>query len=252
MKQPVIFIGHGSPMNAIENNVYTKEWERIGTKLEKPKGILCISAHWLTDGTVVITNPKPETIYDFYGFPEELYKVTYPVSGSEELVNKVQNLVGDSLNLDPKHGLDHGTWVVLKRLFPKHDVPVVQLSINITLDIKDHFELGKKLSKLREEGYVIIGSGNIVHNLELINWNDVPFQWAIDFDNKIKNLIDNSEYEKLINYEKIENNELAIPTNEHYLPLLYILGLISKDDQIEYFAESIAYGSLSMRSLLIK
>jgi 4,5-DOPA dioxygenase extradiol len=241
----VIFIGHGSPMNAIEDNQYTKEWKAIAERIAKPKAILCISAHWYNENIEVSNSPSPETIHDFYGFPDELYEMTYSAKGSSELAQKVNHLIG--ARIDVFRGLDHGTWTVLKHMYPDADIPVIQLSINMDLTFKEHLELGKKLSKLREENILIIGSGNIVHNLGLMIPHGKPFEWATSFQKYIKQNLEEKNESALIDCKRKDhaNAKFAVPTDDHFLPLLYVFGA-SERETPEFFCESIDYASISM------
>jgi 4,5-DOPA dioxygenase extradiol len=248
---PVLFIGHGSPMNAIEVNEFSRAWIEAGKILPTPKAILSISAHWETQGTQVTGMEKPQTIYDFYGFPPELYSQTYPASGSPQLAREIRDLVGkEEISLDLSWGLDHGTWSVLKRLFPNADVPVLQLSLDVTKNAQAHYDLGRILLPLREEGVLIIGSGNIVHNLKMVVFEDRAYQWAQEFDGKVKKWILDENHEPIIHYEKQGSSaELAINSAEHYKPLLYILGAKVEGEPISFFVEKVWGGSLSMRAL---
>lgn len=255
-RMPVIFFGHGSPMNAIENNSYSKAWEDIGKKLPKPSAIISISAHWYINGVFLTSMPEPKTIYDFVGFPEELYKIEYPAPGDTKLARRAQKLLlSAGAKLDTEWGLDHGTWSVLSRVFPKADIPVIQLSIDQSQPAAFHYEIGRKLKLLRDEGILIIGSGNLVHNLYLYSWDSrqsKPYDWALRFQEKACGLILAKDYQPLIDYKKLGQDALnSAPTPEHYLPLLYVLGLSEKEEPIEFFAEGIAGGSISMLSLKI-
>lgn len=252
-KMPVFFIGHGSPMNAIENNEFTKSLKKMGSKIVvKPKAIMVISAHWLTYGTYVSTTSKPETIYDFGGFPDALYKLKYPAPGSPEFANEVMKLLPE-VKADNKWGLDHGAWTVLLHLFPKADIPVFQLSIDYKKPMQYHFDLAKKLAKLREMGVLIFGSGNIVHNLQyaFAKSDMLSYDWAIEFDAWIKNKIKIRDFDSIIHYEKSgKSAELSVPTVDHYVPLIYCLALAESDDKIEFTYEEVM-SSLSMRCLKI-
>jgi 4,5-DOPA dioxygenase extradiol len=219
-RMPVLFVGHGSPMNAIEDNEFSRTWIAAGKALPRPKAILCVSAHWETEGTQVTAMEHPRTIYDFYGFPPELYAKTYPAPGSPELASRLRNLVGaDEVALDQSWGLDHGTWSVLSRLFPKADVPVVQLSLDVRKSAREHYDLGRKLQLLREEGVLIVGSGNIVHNLRMVVFEDIAFDWAVEFDGKVRQWILDDDHEPIIHYEKQGRAAaLAINSAEHYKP----------------------------------
>lgn len=253
-RMPVLFIGHGSPMNAIEKNEYHKKWIELGKTLPKPKAILVVSAHWLTKGTKVTAMEKPRTIHDFVGFPDELFEQQYPAQGSPEFAKKTQSAITKTkVQSDFEWGLDHGTWSVLLPMYPNANIPVFQLSIDYTQPPQYHYELAKELAKLREEGILIIGSGNIVHNLSMIRWNGKAYDWAIEFDWKIKKFIDERNHISIINYEKLGNiAKLAVPTNDHYLPLLYALALQAKNESVSYFNDKCEMGSISMRSLIIQ
>ena len=252
-KLPVLFIGHGSPMNAIEDNEFSRAWQKIGNELPRPKAILCISAHWFVNELAVTAMEKPKTIYDFFGFPKELYEIKYPAPGSPEFAKETSELlIDENAKLDMDWGLDHGTWSVLCRMFPDAIIPTYQLSINYAMPPKYHFEIGKKLSALRSKGVLIIGSGNIVHNLRLMRSDNNPYEWAQDFDYNSKRLIEKREFESLIEYSNLGKEALlSIPTPDHYYPLLYVLGCVSKDEEIKFFTEKIDLGSVSMRSLII-
>lgn len=254
-KQPVLFIGHGSPMNAIMENSYTKRLNKLGEELDMPKAIMVISAHWVTNGTYITEQDSPKEIYDFYGFPEELYKVKYSTIGAKPYINKVfEELKDYNVKLTDTWGIDHGAWCILKHIFPKADVPVFQLSLNALENEEYHYNLGKKLSKLREEGILILGSGNIVHNLrEMKADKDAnPYAWAAEFDEFVANVVIKGDHDKLINYKAIGREAfLSAPTDEHYLPLLYISALMEEDDKVEFIFTGIEHGSLSMTSIKI-
>lgn len=254
-KMPVLFVGHGSPMNAVEDNPFSRGWAEAAKALPKPKVILCVSAHWLTRGTYVTAMEKPRTIYDFYGFPQKLYEVNYACAGSPETAEDVKKAVTKvEVKPDFEWGLDHGTWSVLNRMFPAADVPVLQLSIDYYQPGQHHYDLAKELSSLREKGVLILGSGNIVHNLGLAKFeqNPTPYDWAIEFDNLSKQLIESREHSKLITYDKLgEAARLSVPTPDHYYPMLYALALQQKDERLEFFNEQLAFGSGSMRSFRI-
>lgn len=251
---PVLFVGHGSPMNAIEDNEYSRSWTKMGKALPTPTAILCISAHWYIDGTHVLGTEKPETIYDFWGFPEKLYKQTYPAPGSPQLARTVQGLLDrTSVTWDLGWGFDHGTWSVTKRLFPEANIPTIQLSIDYSKPSIFHYELGKKLAVLRSQGVLILGSGNIVHNLGIVRFEDdaKPFEWAEEFDATARTLLDTRDHKKLCDYESLgKAAELSIPTPEHYLPLLTSLGATSTKDELSYFCSGIEFGSVSMTACL--
>lgn len=254
-KMPVLFIGHGNPMNAIEENQYTQAWKTLCTKLPKPNAILAISAHWLTKGTRVHKAKKPKTVHDFWVFPEALYKIQYPCPGAPETVNEIKSLVkGTRVESDTEWGIDHGTWVPLRYLFPDANVPTVQLSIDLSQSSQFHYNLGKELIPLRERGVLIIGSGNIVHNLGRMDYDRdaKSFDWAIEFDDLAKELIVKRDHKKLISYEQLGKAAiLSVPTPDHYWPLLYSLGLIEEDDQLSYPVNGIAHSSISMRAIVI-
>lgn len=255
---PVLFLGHGSPMNAIEDNEFVHGFRELGKTIPRPTAILCISAHWETKGTFVTAMNNPPTIHDFGGFPKELFEVQYHAPGSPQLARETQNLVRKSMVcLDENWGLDHGTWSVLKHLYPAADVPVVQMSLDYFKSPQDHYELAKELEVLRYKGILIVGSGNIVHNLRYIAWDKLNaenygYDWALEANEKIKNLIMEGNHKQLINYKtlgKVIN--LAIPTPEHYLPLLYILALKKNKEEISIFNDKEVAGSLSMTSLKV-
>lgn len=253
-KMPVVFVGHGNPMFAITDNPYKSKWEELGKKIPTPKAILCVSAHWLTKGTAVTMTDKPETIHDFGGFPEELFQQQYPAPGSPTYAKLViETVKATNVLEDYEWGLDHGTWAVLKNMFPKADIPVFQMSIDYYKSLQFHFDLGKELSSLRSKGVLIIGSGNVVHNLRQVRWqeNAQPFDWAVEFDAIVKKSIEDNNAKPLLEYQKLgQIATLAHPTNEHYLPLLYILGLRDNSDQFQFFNDSIDMGSMSMRSVV--
>lgn len=252
-RMPVLFIGHGSPMNAIEENEFSRSWMRVGESLTHPKAILCISAHWETEGTQVTAMEKPRTIHDFYGFPPELYAATYPAPGSPELAHRVRGLAGeDGITMDLSWGLDHGAWSVMSRLFPNADVPVIQMSLDVTKDAQAHYDLGRQLQALRDEEVLIIGSGNIVHNLQMVVFEDTAFDWAVEFDRKVKHWILDDNHEPIIHYDK-QGREAALSINsaEHFKPLLYVLGATQPGEPISFFADKVWGGSVSMRSIKI-
>jgi len=255
---PVLFLGHGSPMNAIEENEFVNGWRDICSSIPKPKAILCISAHWETRGTFVSANEKPETIHDFGGFPGVLYEVQYPVPGSPGLAKEIKSLIKTcETNLDMKRGLDHGAWAVIKHLYPEADVPVVQLSLDYNQSPQYHYKMSKELVPLRKEGVLIIGSGNMIHNLGMVDWDnlnsdDYGFEWAQKAKEKMKNLIINDDHKSLIEYE-LQGREfkLSVPTPEHFLPLLYVLALKDKNEKITFFNDKIVGGSIAMTSVKI-
>lgn len=256
-KMPVFFIGHGSPMNAIEQNEFSEKWKSIGENLPKPKAILCISAHWLTSGSFVTAATMPKIIYDFYGFPPALYSKKYPAMGNEVLSNEIcKAFTGNQVNPDYNYGLDHGTWSILAQMYPLADVPVIQLSIDIRKNEQYHYELAKYLKYLPEKGILVIGSGNIIHNLSMISWDhlntEFAFDWATEINTSVIKNIENRNIQALINLPGSSNSsQLSIPTNDHYLPLLYALGIDENSKNIEFFNNKIIAGSLSMTSLKI-
>ncbi|GAP13308.1 uncharacterized conserved protein [Longilinea arvoryzae] len=252
-RMPALFIGHGSPMNAIEDNEFSRGWAAAARDLPRPTAILCISAHWETRGCYATAGEKPRTIHDFGGFPRTLYEVQYPAPGQPELAERLAKLAPDA-NIQPSHdwGLDHGTWSVLRRMFPQADIPVVQLSLDRAQDAAFHYRLGRQLDALRDEGVLIVGSGNLVHNLRLMVWEDAAFDWAVEFDAQARDWMLAGQHQPLIEYEKLGHSAaLAINSAEHYLPLLYILGLKRPEDSIAFFNEKLWGGSLSMRCVRI-
>ena len=250
---PALFVGHGNPMNAIEDNEFSRKWTKVGLALPRPEAILSISAHWETVGTRVTAMPEPETLYDFHGFPQPLYEKQYPAPGAPDMARSIKQKIGDPLiHLDFSWGLDHGTWSVLSRMFPQADIPVVQISLDFDQSPDFHYRLGKQLKYLRSCGVLIVGSGNMVHNLRSVVWDDTAFDWARDFDSRLKALILAGDHQSLIDYEKIADTAtMAIPTNEHYLPLLVVLALQDTVDKLDFFCEKVTLGSISMRSLLL-
>lgn len=255
-RMPVIFFGHGNPMNALADNEYTRAWAEIARSMPRPKAVLCVSAHWYIPGVAVTAMERPRTIHDFGGFPRELFEVEYAAPGSPELAERVAELLGGDVVLDnARWGLDHGTWSVLVHVFPKADVPIVQLSIDETKPAEWHYETAKKLAPLREEGVLIIGSGNLVHNLHAYAWgrHDVEaFDWAIRFEQKARELILSDNHEPLANYESMgKDAKLAAPTPDHYLPLLYVLALKSDGEEISFPISGFDGGSISMTTVRI-
>jgi len=253
---PAIFFGHGNPMNAVLNNSYTAGWRHIGEQTPKPKAILSISAHWFVPETAVTLSPAPRTIHDFGGFPQELYHVQYPAPGDPELARRVQQMLAPlAVKLDHAWGLDHGTWSVLRRVYPDADVPVVQLSIDKTQPVAWHFELGKKLAPLRDERILIMGSGNLVHNLHAYAWGrhmPDPYDWAVHFEATAKEMMLAGDYKTLVEYEKLGREAmLSIPTPDHYLPLLYVLAASRQRDVITFPVEGVDGGSVSMLTVQV-
>lgn len=255
---PVLFLGHGSPMNAIEDNEFVQGWIQQGKTLPKPAAILCISAHWETNGTYVTAMPKPQTIHDFGGFPQALFDVQYPAPGSPELALETQKIITTTkVGLDDKWGLDHGCWSVVKHLYPNADVPVIQMSLDYNRSPKYHYELAKELAALRTKGVLIVGSGNLVHNLRLVAWDkmqepDYGFDWALEAKAKMNEYIRSGNYQPLIDYKSQGRAfDLAIPTPDHFLPLLYTLALKKEKEQLTIFNDKALMGSLTMTSLRI-
>jgi len=257
-KMPVLFIGHGSPMNAIEDNEFSKRWQQMGKEIPTPKAVVVVSAHWLTKGTMVTAMPSPKTIHDFGGFPQALFDIQYPAPGSPELATEIQKLITNpAVELDHDWGLDHGTWSVVKHMYPDADIPVLQLSIDYYKPAAYHYELAKQLLSLRKKGVLIIGSGNMVHNLRMVAWDklnepEYGFDWALEMNDIFKNKISNGFHKELIQYEKLHKAAtLAIPTPDHYYPLLYILALQTDNDKVEFFNDKAVGGSLTMTSVKI-
>jgi len=257
-KMPALFLGHGSPMNAIEENEFVQSWRNIGKAVPVPAAVICISAHWQTMGTFVTAMKEPSTIHDFGGFPHELYNIRYPAPGSPELANEVKKRVkGSVIGLDTKWGLDHGAWSVIRHIFPAADVPVIELSLDFTKTPQLHYDLAKELISFRNEGVLIMGSGNIVHNLGRVAWDraDEPefgYDWAIKANDIFKRLIISGNYQDLINYQSLGSEVLlSVPSSEHFLPLLYILALREENEPITLFNDRAVMGSLTMTSLSI-
>jgi 4,5-DOPA dioxygenase extradiol len=246
---PVVFFGHGSPMNTLDRNQYTEAWRRLGESIPAPKAILCVSAHWYTEGTAVTAMVKPRTIHDFYGFPQALFDVQYPAPGEPKLASRVRDLLAPlDVALDQSWGLDHGTWSVLKHAYPGADVPVVQLSIDGTQPPRFHYETGRRLAPLRDEGILITGSGNVVHNLRLMKRGGGPaFDWAVRFNERIRQSLASRDHRALVDLEELgEDARLSVPTPEHYLPLLYVAGLQREDEAMSFPVDGYDLGSISM------
>jgi 4,5-DOPA dioxygenase extradiol len=254
---PTLFIGHGSPMNGIEHNEFTNYWANLGKTMPKPKAVLCVSAHWLTRGTAITAMEKPKTIHDFGGFPQTLFDVKYPAPGSLDIATQTKEIIKKTnVQLNHDWGLDHGTWTVVRHIYPDADIPILQLSIDYYQSPQFHYELGKELAILRTKGILIIGSGNMVHNLGMIQFRgkspEFGFDWALEMNEKFKKNILAKTHEPLIDYEKLGSGaKLAIPTPDHYYPLLYILGTQSNKDSIEIFNDVPMMGSLTMTSVKI-
>jgi 4,5-DOPA dioxygenase extradiol len=250
---PVLFVGHGNPMNAIEPNEFRRTWEELGRRLPKPRAVLCVSAHWETRGTYLTALESPETIHDFYGFPQALFDLQYPAKGDPQLARRAADLLTSvRAHLDPERGLDHGAWSVLVAMYPAADVPVVQLSLDTTQPGSFHYRIGKLLAPLRDENVLILGSGNIVHNLRMFDFNDPePLNWALEFDEKIRRRILAHDHEALISPDALgADARLAVPTPEHYLPLMYALALQDEGEPLSFF-NSRVQSSISMTSLIV-
>lgn len=256
---PVVFVGHGTPMNAVEDNEFVQAWGRLGQNLPQPQAILCISAHWETRGIFVTAMNEPKTIHDFYGFPRELFAQQYPAPGSKELAQLVREQINDvAIGEDYEWGLDHGSWSVLKHIYPLADIPVVQMSIDHFKGMQYHYDLGRELAFLRRKGVLVIGSGNMIHNLRMVrvegdDFNtEYGYDWAFELNDLFKDKILNGDFHSLIDYTRLHDaSRLAIPTPEHYIPLLYTLALRERDEPVRIFNDKVIAGSLSMTSLVI-
>jgi 4,5-DOPA dioxygenase extradiol len=253
---PALFIGHGSPMNGILNNEFSRQWNELATRIPQPSAIIIVSAHWLTRGTMITAMENPRTIHDFGGFPPELYKVEYNAPGDPALAKDTADLLKSfQITLDHDWGLDHGAWTIARHMYPDAKIPILQLSIDLTKDSRYHYELASELSALRKKGVLIIGSGNMVHNLGMVDWqrlndDEYAFDWAAEMNSTFKDLILHGEHDKLVDYHKLGKGAmLAIPTPEHYLPLIYTLGLKDSKDDIEFFNDKAVGGSLTMTSV---
>ncbi|CAD8057108.1 unnamed protein product [Paramecium sonneborni] len=249
---PVIFFGHGSPMNGIEVNVFSLKWKELGRTLPKPNSILAVSAHWETDGIKLTGNKIQKTIHDFGGFPKKLYEQQYNPPGNLNLCERIQKLIPEA-KIDNTWGLDHGTWTILKQMYPEQDIPVIQLSLSKRLSEGEHYNIGKILAPLRKEGVMIIGSGNIIHSFKEMEWTETakPRSWAAQFNESVKDMILKKEHDKLINYKKLEYGLRASPTPEHYLPFLYVLGLQESTDKVTFFNDEVVMASFSMTSFIL-
>jgi 4,5-DOPA dioxygenase extradiol len=254
-KMPVVFIGHGSPMNAIEDNNYTRNWREIARKIPQPSAILSISAHWFTKGTKIMNESAPKTIHDMYGFPKELYEIIYRSPGSPALANLSKTLISKESSYDNSWGIDHGTWSVLVHMYPDMDIPVFQISIDANAAPEVHYQIGRDLRSLRDQGVLIFGSGNIVHNLGILDYSktDSGYDWADQFDNYIKENIQNINHENILQYTNLGKlAKLAVPIPDHFNPLLYILGATYEEDKITIYNDNCMMGSLSMTSYLFE
>ena len=257
-RMPVLFVGHGSPMYVIEENEFTETWKKLGETIPKPKSIICISAHLETRGTHVTAMQTPQTIHDFGGFPSELYEIQYPAPGNPELAKEaIKAITGTQVQADEKWGLDHGTWSFIRRMYPKAEIPVIQMSLDYNKSPKEHYELAKELASFRDKGVLIIGSGNIVHNLRKVAWDkpdyeEYGFDWALEANEILKKLIVADDHKKLINYDLLGREvQMAVPTPDHYLPLLYALALKNGNEELSFFNDKAVMGSLTMTSLKI-
>lgn len=253
---PVLFVGHGSPMNGIEINEFSRKWIELAGQINKPNAVLVVSAHWYINSTRITAMNFPSTIHDFGGFPQELFEVQYPAPGSLALAEETKNIIHSTkVELDHDWGLDHGSWSIVRHMYPEADVPILQLSIDYTKPAAYHYDLAKELFQLRKRGILIIGSGNMVHNLRMLAWDKLNvggfgFDWALEMNHNFKSLIQNGNHDSLIHYEKLGKEALlSIPTPEHYLPLIYSIGLSTKQDAISFFNDKAVAGSLTMTSV---
>ena len=254
MKMPVLFVGHGSPMNIIADNHYTRSLRELGKTLPRPEAVLVVSAHWQTRQTFITCAETPQTIYDFYGFPKKLYQERYECPGAPETAARVQEITQQIVRGDDRRGLDHAAWAVLIHMYPEADVPVMELSLDVEMLPAEHYELGKKLAPLRDSGILIMGSGNMVHNLAQANFGQMEggeYDWAVQFDRLTEELLVNREHQRLIEYENLPGARRAIPTNEHYLPMLYSIALQEETEPLRFFCQDIQNGSIAMRSFVI-
>ncbi len=254
-KMPLLFIGHGSPMNGIEDTAYSEQWQQLGRTIALPTAVIVVSAHWFTQGTHITAMEHPKTIHDFYGFPKALFDVQYPAPGHPALAQETASLVRKTeIGLDHEWGLDHGTWSVVRRMYPEANIPVLQLSIDYTKGPQYHYELARELAALRKKGVLLIGSGNMVHNLRILDWHNPQggYDWAVEMNETFKKAILSGDHKQLIHYEGLgQAGKLSIPTPEHYLPLLYMLGLKDENDPVSIFNDSLTMGSISMTSVQI-
>ncbi|NMA65098.1 MAG: 4,5-DOPA dioxygenase extradiol [Clostridiaceae bacterium] len=254
-KMPVIFAGHGSPMNAIEDNDYSRTWRDIAKRIPKPEVIISISAHWYTKGTKIMNDEVPETIYDMYGFPKELYEIVYNAPGSPGIAKIAKELISKETEYDNSWGIDHGTWSILVHMYPKRDIPVFQISIDAYSPPETHYKIGRELKCLREKGVLLFGTGNIVHNLRLVDWHmgSKGFDWAYEFDDYIYENVMNKNHDKILNYDEMcSSAKHAVPTPDHFYPLLYVLGATDEEDKVSVFNKSCELGSLTMTGYLFE
>jgi 4,5-DOPA dioxygenase extradiol len=252
-KMPAVFVGHGSPMNAIEETRFSRAWELLGERLPKPRAILAVSAHWFIERTAATANPKPKTIHDFGNFPKALFDVHYPAPGEPGLAAEVAEILAPfPVALDTSWGFDHAVWSVLVHMYPKADIPVVELSINETLSAQEHLDLGARLAPLRDRGVLLLGSGNIVHNLKHLDFDaTVPFDWAVRFDDHIRHALEKRDDQAIVHYDRHPDAAIAAPDFEHYAPLLYIAGARRDTDALRFFVEGFDLGSVSMRGFVL-
>ena len=254
---PAVFFGHGNPMNAVLRNAYTEAWNALGKSLPRPKGIVCVSAHWYIQDSAVTVSTAPRTIHDFGGFPRELYQVQYPAPGDPDLAHRIQHLLAPlPVRRDDRWGLDHGAWAVLCHVYPKADIPVVELSIDETQPPSFHYEIGERLAPLREEGILITGSGNVVHNLHAYAWGrhaQEAYDWTVSFENRVRELLLADAHKPLVDYENKMGREatLAVPTPDHYLPLLYVIGTRTASEKIQFPVDGVDGGSISMLAVQV-
>lgn len=254
-RMPVLFVGHGSPMNAIEDNEYSRTWRKISDIIPRPEAILSVSAHWFTKGTRIMNGENPKTIYDMYGFPDELYKVTYNAPGSPRIAKMAKELISGETKYDNSWGIDHGTWSVLVHMYPDRDIPVFQVSVDYDAPAETHYRIGKELGALRKEGVLLFCSGNIVHNLRLVDWHKVTkgFDWAYEFDDYIYENIMKNNHDNIVNFRRAgDSAKLAVPTPDHFYPLLYALGASDDSDTVSLYNKSCELGSLTMTCYLWK
>jgi 4,5-DOPA dioxygenase extradiol len=254
-RMPILFLGHGNPMNAIQSNAWTEAWAKLGQKLPQPRAILSVSAHWYVSGCRVSADEKPRTIHDFGGFPRALHQVQYTAPGSPALAARVRDLLAPaSVEMDQSWGLDHGTWSLLVHMYQGAQIPVVQLGIDETLTAREHFALARRLRPLREEGVLILGSGDVVHNLHTYAWGRKivePYDWALAFEGRIRRLIEARDFDPVVDYESMgEEAALSAPTPDHYLPLLYVLAQVEREDAVSFPVEGFDGGSVSMLGVL--
>lgn len=254
-RMPAVFVGHGSPMNAVQTNRYTQMWRSLGASLPKPRAILAISAHWYIRGIAVTAQSQPRTIHDFFGFPPELFAIRYPAAGDPSLAQRVRDMLApQSVTMDESWGIDHGTWSVLVHMYPDASIPVLQLSIDASQPNRFHYELGAKLSALRDQGVLLLGSGNVVHNLRTIVWQPgaPPYDWAVEYNDRARAALLARDHEALIDYSRSgQAAQLSVPTPEHYLPLLYIIGAQRTDEDVQIVGDGIDLGSISMMSVRV-